>query len=224
MAATFDSTSNSGALNASSASWAHTLGGGSNLVLIVAVGSAQLPATSVSSISYGAQSLAHVTSSKQASPSTAVVSDLWYLIAPSGNQTISITMSASGELYGTAVVFKDADQVSPLNTAATSSGSQSSPASVTNTVSSATDQAAVAIITDSITSAATITVTTGTQRSNLTNGSGTSIAEVATIVGSASAAFAWSISDVNFATDWSASGVSVKPFVAGTPLMGQACL
>lgn len=211
MAATVDSVSNATASTTTPVTWAHTLGGGSNLVMVVLISGAGATRAAVSSVVYDAggtnQTLSQLASSR--ADGSYAWSEIWYRKAPSGNHNITVTLDQNNECYCGAIVIKDAHQTTTFGTPTAGTGS-SDPAVCT--VSSGTDEAAVAAIAAARNASETLTPTVGVERWNLNNGAGTSVASGVSIVGSASAAFSWTESA---GMDYAASGVSVKPAAGG---------
>lgn len=210
MSSGFDSVSNSGAVVASAtASWAHVLGGGSNLVLVVPIASADATTLrTVLSVTYGAQSLSQIPATRKVDPSGTAFTEEWGLIAPVGNQTITVTLSGiTTAIMCGAVVAKDADQASPFVNGSTNSGAS---ASASVTVASALDQMTVAVVLENTNGVSEGITTTGAQvqRYNVNIGANTIASAAGTIAGSASAAHTWTLT--NAGDDWSASGISIK--------------
>jgi hypothetical protein len=215
--ASFDSTSNSLAvLSGTTIAWAHTLGAGSNLVLVVLVDWITVTAITVSTITYGAQNLTKVPSSL--ATDGAASTELWFLIAPSGNQTITITMSNTIlEAMGGAVVAKDAAQSSPMNTAGINNGVSAS-ASVVAT-SAASEFVVATVVNNAASSLDTITTTSGTERWNQAIGNDKA-AGSSTPGAGPNVTSTWTLTQ---ATDsWCASAVSIKDIAVADTLMAQA--
>jgi hypothetical protein len=220
--ASFDSTSHSASTTSgTSFNWAHTLGGGSNLVLLVAVDWLTITAITISTITYGAQSLTRIASSL-ATDGSAGFTELWGLIAPSGNQTITVTMSGTIlEALGGAVVAQNADQITGFNTPGINNGTGTNASVVCN---SASNEFVVAtIVNDAAAPTDTITTTSGTQRWNQAVGND-AVAGSTTPGASPTASSTWTLTQAGDA--WCASAVSIKDFVSAvtTTLMGQVCL
>lgn len=170
MAIAYDSSSAGGPNSSSSSvSWAHTTGGGSNLVAVVFVAAAGGTLQTVSSVKYGTQNCTQVPSSRVTSGSD--FAELWYLIAPSGNQTVAVTLSGTQSVVGGGIVIlSGADQTSPLHTAATNSGSGAAVS-----VSPASDTTEMVVgggLDDFNASGWSLNITTGTGRFSVGNTSG----------------------------------------------------
>ena len=221
MAATFDSKSNGSFGAAISVAWAHTLGGGSNLVLAVFVGqadSATPPA--VSTVTYGAQNLSQLASSRFSGANTSA--EWWRLAdgtAPSGNQTITVTVaSGTPELACGAIVAKDASQATPVF--GTVTGTNASGTAISRTVTSGTNELSICAFDQTIGTRG-ITTDTGTETWNI-GIVGQSQSAGSYITGSASAVHTWTSST---SAEYSVVGVSIKAAAAAggpvTPIMGM---
>ena len=213
MAATLDSKSNITFTNVDIVSWAHTLGGGLDLVLVVFIGQAG-GLQPVTTVTYGAQNLSQVPSSRATGTITA--SELWQLadgVPPSGNQTITVTMGNVVELTCGAIVAKDASQGTPVFGTVTSVNTGAGVTAVSGTVSSGTDELSMCAFHETIGTRG-ITTDTGTEAWNqgitgLSQGAGSYI------TGSASAVHNWTSSTGG---EWCLSGVSIKAKAFPSPL------
>ena len=168
----YDSVSSSGPTSSvSTISWAHTLGAGPNRVGYLFIAAAGGTLRTVSSATYGAQSLSQVTGSRVVSPAGNSFIECWKVINPTGNQTVAYTLSGSQSvLAGIFIVVSDADQTSPDGTPATASVST---AAATVTPASAVGEIIVgACLNDDNFSGDNINVTTGTSRATVGNGGG----------------------------------------------------
>ncbi len=108
-----------GALRASSLSWSHTVGSGSNRVLVVGVVGACVP-----SVTYGGVALTHagqVYNNNQAPAST----DLFVLVNPAtGTNTVRVSYSGcTSDVEGGSISFTGVDQSTPLAHVTTNFGS-----------------------------------------------------------------------------------------------------
>ena len=110
----FDSVSNSGYQTAQgSYSWSHTIGPGSNRILVVGVSMLSVAGSSVSGITFGGVALTKIRS--DASVSGAVRTELWYLTNPeNGSGTIVVSLSASLDSASGAQSFTGVDQKEPI--------------------------------------------------------------------------------------------------------------
>lgn len=166
----YDSVSSSGPTSSvSSINWAHTLGAGSNLVGYCFITAAGGTLRTVSSATYGAQSMTQVTGARVVSPAANSFTDVWRIIAPSGNQTVTFTLSGSQSVVaGGFIVVSDADQTTPDGTPATASVST---AAATTTPASAVGEVVIgACLNDDNFAGDNINVTTGTSRFTIGNG------------------------------------------------------
>src|SRR5262249_16621092 len=112
-----------GALGASSLSWSHTVGNGSNRALVVGVVGGCVP-----SVTYGGVALTHagqVYDNNRAPAST----DLFVLIAPpSGTNTVQVTYSGcSSDIEAGSISFTGVNQSTPLANVKTNFGFNSTP-------------------------------------------------------------------------------------------------
>jgi len=111
---TFDAVSsgNNGG-GSTSISWSHTTGSSSNRIMIVGV-SIRTTTVSVSSITYGSQSLTFIRADTHASAT--IRSELWYLIAPaSGTATVTVTLSGTSKATGGSCTYSGVAQTSPID-------------------------------------------------------------------------------------------------------------
>jgi hypothetical protein len=114
---------NNGA-GSTSVSWSHTTGSGSNRIMIVGV-SIRDTTVNVSSISYGAQSLAFARADSNAGY---VRSEIWYLIAPaSGTATVTVTLSGTSMATGGSCTYTGVAQTSPIDANAGGTGKSNLP-------------------------------------------------------------------------------------------------
>jgi len=112
-------------------SWSHTVGVVPNRLLIVGV-SIATATTSVSSVTYGAQSLSLVGTQNGQGMQNRI--ELWSLLAPpSGTATVTVTLGLPAVFGGGAASFADVDQTTPLGTFVSAGGNSTTP---TVTVSS----------------------------------------------------------------------------------------
>ena len=209
MSATHDSHSACTFTVAASVAWAHTLAGGSNLVLAVYAGQSAGTLQPVTTVTYGAQSLARIASSKFTTTNTSA--EWWKLpdgTPPSGNQTITVTLTDTNtaELSCGAIVAKDASQTTPVfGTPAGANDTSGASPSISQTVPSGTDELSVCAFSQTIGNRG-ITTTSGTEAWNMGTG-GQGQGSGSYITGSASAVHTWTSADVS---TWSVCGVSIK--------------
>jgi hypothetical protein len=196
--------------NFSSLSFAHTVGSGSNRILIVGVSLHTRNAT-VSSVTYGGTALTQ--GGSIATGSNANRTDIWYLLSPTptSNGSIVVTPSASTAISAGSISFTGVQQAAPAFTSATNS---SGTASVT--VSNATGD----VIVDTVSANGDAgTLTAGgsqTSRWNIFSGSSGNGNEVisagSTQAGAASTTMSWSISGGN--KPWSMGAITLVPAAA----------
>lgn len=119
---------------ATSISWSHTTTSAANRIMIVGV-SIRTTTVSVSSVTYGSQSLMYIRSDTH--PSNTVKSELWYLIAPNpGTAIVTVTLSESSKATGGSCTYSGVAQTSPLDINGGGTGTSSST-SQTVTISTA---------------------------------------------------------------------------------------
>jgi len=108
-----------------SISWSHITTSADNRIMIVGV-SIRNTTISVSSITYGSQSLMFIRS--EVHPSATIKSELWYLIAPnSGIATVTVTLSGASKATGGSCTYNGVAQTSPLDTNDGGTGTSNSP-------------------------------------------------------------------------------------------------
>jgi hypothetical protein len=113
--------------NATTLSWSHTVGTGTNRFLLVGV-SIRNANNTVTRVSYAGQALTYV--GAQSNGDGTVRVELWSLQAPpSGTATVTMTLSGGAKMVGGAVSFTGVDPMAPLG-AFTSAGS---PGAINNT-------------------------------------------------------------------------------------------
>src|SRR5579864_2513574 len=117
------STLGQGALGASSLSWSHTVGSGSNRALVVGVVGACVP-----SVTYGGVALTHVGQvySNNFAPSS---TDLFVLVAPAtGTNTVQVSYSGcTSDVEAGSISFTGVNQSTPLAHVTTNFGSGTNP-------------------------------------------------------------------------------------------------
>jgi len=193
-----------------SVSWSHTTGSGSNRIMIVGV-SIRTTTVSVSSITYGAQSLTFIRA--ETHPNATIRSELRYLIAPaSGTALVTVTLSGTGSrATGGSVTYAGVAQTSPLDVNGGGIGTSNSP-SQSVTVSTAGSWLLGHL---AITGAGTTVtaegsgqtmrwdmVTSGTGARNRGHGSDKGL------LGTGSQTMSWTLSA---SADWAVSVVAFKP-------------
>jgi hypothetical protein len=117
------SSSGNNGTGGTSITWSHTTGSGSDRIMFVGV-SIRTGTVTVSSITYGAQSLTFIRRENLSS----ICSEVWYLIAPnSGTGTVTVNLSASSEAAGGSITYTGVNQTSPIDNSAGGTGTSNSP-------------------------------------------------------------------------------------------------
>ncbi|MEC5387334.1 DUF4347 domain-containing protein, partial [Uliginosibacterium sp. H3] len=202
MAISLDAVSSSATSgNATSLTWSHTVGSGSNGILIVEI--ALRYNAGASSVTYGGTALTKLSSVTDGGG--IVTAELWYLKAPaSGTKSIVVTLPTTHEFVAGATSFFNVNQTTPFGTAATNDGSGTT-ASVT--ASSASGEIVVAVAASRQNSSSSV----GSGQTELwTEQNGTLSADAwgstTSKAGAASVASSWTISS----SEWAATAVSLK--------------
>jgi hypothetical protein len=115
---------------ASSISWNHTTGTGSNRLLLVAVGVhvATGTPTTVSNVTYGGARLTQVTTAYYNSSTPRVRTYIFRLVNPaSGKNTIKVTFAAATLSVAGAVTYSGVDQTTPIQTSNTATSYGTAP-------------------------------------------------------------------------------------------------
>src|SRR5207244_11144177 len=135
----------------STTTWAHTTSGTNN-VLVVGVSWANITTRTVTSVTYGVQTMTSAGSAVNAGNAGA---EIFYLVAPAvGSNTVSVTLSGSANsLVGGAVTLTGVNQTTPLGTFASATGSSTTPSV---TVTSNTGETVIDTV--SLTSSGAMTV------------------------------------------------------------------
>ena len=116
--------------------WSHTVGTGSNRLLVVGVSVED--GKRVTAVSYRGSALTFLGSRYNSNAEIRV--ELWYLIAPpSGTGTVSVSLSGSANMVGGAVSFFGADQVAPFGSFVSASSTTSTTTAAVTTPSNSTD-------------------------------------------------------------------------------------
>jgi len=214
MAAAFDAAATGLGADVSSLTYSHTCGTGSNRLLRVSPSYADLIAgsTSISSVTYAGASCTLVPSSLQTATLLGVYDQgiaQYTKIAPAtGANDVVVTMSEStSAIYCGSDSWTGVDQGSPLGTAATATGTNTTPSVV---VTSAVDNVALG-------SVLAVEATPGsfssgdTQRWELGGGTQAYIENGSSQVGAASVTMDWSGGFNTY--NWCVTAVSLKPDV-----------
>jgi uncharacterized repeat protein (TIGR01451 family) len=187
-----------------SLSWSHTIGAGSNRLLLVGV--SINAGTTVSSVTWGAQALALV--GAQNGQATQSRSEIWSLVAPaSGTGTITVNMSAAAVFGAGGASFSGVDQTTPLGTFVSAGNNSTTP---TVTVTSAAGE----LVFDTLAARGdSLTATVGagqTQLWNYTTGSSPNdvIGASSTEPGAASVTMSWTLA---IGRSWALGAVPIRP-------------
>src|SRR5207249_4996390 len=183
----------------STTSWAHTTSG-TNRVLVVGVSWANITTRTVTSVTYGVQTMTSAGSAVNAGNAGA---EIFYLVAPAvGSNTVTVTLSGSANsLVGGAVTLTGVNQTTPLGTFASATGTSATPS-----VNATSNTGETVIDTVSLTSSGAITVGVGGQTQQWqagTSGRGAG----STKPGTSSVTMSWN--SANLA--WAIGAVGVKP-------------
>ncbi|MGI9067891.1 MAG: beta strand repeat-containing protein [Pyrinomonadaceae bacterium] len=202
-----DNTSSAGVAgaNVTTLTWSHTVGTGSNRILIVGV-SIFGGGLTVSSVTYGGTALTRI--GGQTDSGNKVRMEIWKLVAPaSGTASIVVTPSAATRVVGGAVSFNNVDQTIPNGTFASASGSSTAPSV---NVTSATGEVVIDTL---VATGDAISASVGagqTQRWNKTTGSTSTevLGAGSTEPGASTVTMSWTL---GFSKKWAIGGVSLKP-------------
>lgn len=119
-----------------SLSWSHTVGAGSDRLLVVRVANINSSVT-VNNVTYGGVAMTALQSATSGSGTSQVRISMWYLVAPAvGTATVAVTLSASTRVQGYSNNLTGVSQVAPFGTPVTAVGTNNALA-VTVTVGSA---------------------------------------------------------------------------------------
>jgi uncharacterized repeat protein (TIGR01451 family) len=204
--------SSSAGTNGTTLTWSHTVGSGTNRILIVGV-AIHNSARTVSSATYGGQNLNYIGQSVDGGGK--IIVNLYELLAPPvGTTNVTIIINAGDHLSGGAVSFTGVSQTTPLGNFASAGGGPVSSGSVN--VASATNELVVDIMG---TTGDAITLTPGgnqTQRWNISTGSGgaDALGASSTQLGAGTVTMSWTL---NHPQAWALGAVSLKPFTAPPP-------
>src|SRR5437667_7571975 len=182
----------------STTTWAHTTSG-TNRVLVVGVSWANITTRTVTSVTYGVQTMTSAGSAVNAGNAGA---QIFYLVAPAvGSNTVTVTLSGSANsLVGGAVTLTGVNQTTPLGIFASATGSSTTPSV---TVTSNTGETVIDTV--SLTSSGAMTVSGGQTQQWQAGTSGRGAGS--TKPGASSPTMSWASG--NFA--WAIGAVGVKP-------------
>lgn len=194
--------------NVNSLTWSHTVGSGSNRVLIVGV-SLRDANVSVSNITYGGTGLTFIGSSNEAGLDVRI--EMWRLIAPAtGTANIVVTLSAAKRIVGGATSFTGVNQTTP-NGAFNSAQGNSTPTPVV-TVSSVSG----AVVIDTVAAMAntnSLIVNAGQDlrwSGSTSNGNNDVRGGGSTKPGAATVTMSWTLSS---AKPWAIGAISLNPII-----------
>lgn len=124
MAIAFDQTTTAQQLAGSSLSFSASTSGSNRILLVPVFTSYGTSGDKISGVTYNGVSMTRVTGATQIDFVSGQSFYLYYLIAPAtGTNTVLITATGSGEIYGTTVSYTGVDQTSPIdNSTTTTSG------------------------------------------------------------------------------------------------------
>ncbi len=200
--------------SASSLTWSHTVGSGSNGILIVSIATRDSAGGTVSSITYGGTALTFI----GADTSSKTHAELWYLKAPAtGTANIVVNLTSAENFVAGATNFFGVNQTTPYGSVTTGNGS-GDPSLI---VASATGELVVDAVADRDVDSETI----GAGQTALwvtKNGTGSNDAwgGSSSEAGAASVTMSWTTTGAG-AGEWAAVAVSLKaapaaPVVATT--------
>jgi hypothetical protein len=195
---------------ASTASWSHTVSG-ANRLLAVTVTLRNF--TTITNVTYGAQSLTKATDISAGSGNYPR-SEIWYLIAPAiGTNTITVTAGSVDFIQAGAVTFTGVHQTVPLGPAAGNSGLAQT--STTLTTTSANNDVVLDVLgIESIGK----TFTPGTGQTLLYSPTSDANWRNATSIKTSTASTTDSTWTISASTNWSQAGIAVKPASDNPPL------
>lgn len=204
---------------ATSLTWSHTIGSGSNGILLVNVAIYDdKAAVQVNSVTYGGTSLTRLGSVAGARTRA----EMWYLKAPaSGTANIVVTLSAAANFTAGATTFFNVDHTTPFGAPVTGIGS----GDPSLTVASAPGELVVDVIADRDIDG-TGSVTVGANQSPLWvqwngNTSADATGACSSEAGAASVTMSWTTTGGG-AGEWAAVAVSLKPGTNTAPTLDGA--
>ncbi|MDH5318414.1 MAG: DUF4347 domain-containing protein, partial [Nitrospira sp.] len=216
-AGTSTSAATASGTTASSLTWSHTVGAGSNGILIVDVSMYTTSGITVSSITYGGTALTYIGSDTSSKDHV----EMWYLKAPeTGTANIVVTLTGSTSIAAGATNFFGVDQTTSYGSLTTGNGS----GDPSITVASATGELVVDAVSDRDVDSESVGAG---QTVLLTNKAGTNASDAwvgsSTEAGAASVTMSWTTSGGG-AGEWAAVAVSLKPFINDAPVLADTAL
>lgn len=136
-AVTVDATSNvvTSTRTATSASWSHTVGTGSNRMLVVGVSLVDTSTNNVTGITYGSVALTRIGTVSRTSSSYRYITEIWYLLSPaSGTDTITVNVANTASIVAGAVSFAGVNLGDPIGAFVSANGSSRTPSVNATTV------------------------------------------------------------------------------------------
>jgi len=191
--------------NTNNLTWSHTIGSGSNRILIISVSNRDGNKT-VTSVTYGGTALTQI--GFQNGPGNQNRTSLWKLLAPpTGTASIVVTLSGSVNVVGGAVSFDNVDQTTPHGTFVSANGT-STTASV-----NVTSAAGEVVIDTATANGDAVSLTAGAgQTAQWNTGTGTAGGNVrgggSTEGGAPAVTMSWTL---GASKPWSIGAVSLKP-------------
>ena len=210
--------------NTNSLSWSHTVGSGSNRLLIVSVSiRADEPVTSVS---YGGNPMSAWTQvAGLTETANKVRGEVWYMKAPPvGTANVVVTLGSNKTFVAGATSFFNVDQTTPLGAAVSNQGSGGGPNNTSPSlpISSTVGELAFDFVAVSRGTSSPTPPTTGSGQSILWsdyNGilSSDGFGASSTKPGSPSVSMTWNVDVVAGAGEWVWIGTAIKPATVNLP-------
>jgi hypothetical protein len=114
--------------------WAHTVGAGANILLVVGVSLKNTTQPACSAVTYNTVSMTKVTSIQTNDGSTYLESSIWFLFAPaSGAHNVSAAFTANSVAFGVSCSYSGAQQSNTKDASATKTWTGSAAQSATVT-------------------------------------------------------------------------------------------
>ncbi len=193
----------------SSLSWSHTVGAGSDRLLVVRVANINSSVT-VNNVTYGGVAMTALQTATSGSGTSQVRISMWYLVAPAvGTATVAVTLSASTRVQGYSNNLTGVSQVAPFGTPVTAVG--------TNNAQSVTVTGGVSgdlIMDAGAAQGGAGTASAGTGQTAVSGSTGPTASDVlgmgSTKAAAASVSMAWS---TTASSPWVLMGVAIKQSV-----------
>ncbi len=205
--------SSSATISASTLTWAHTVGSGSNRFLVVGV-SIRNAGNTVSGVTYGGAALTFI--GARNNHDDAVRTEMWYRAAPAvGTANVVITLTGGAKMVGGAVSFFGVSATAPLGTFVANNSTNTGTDNPSVVVTSAAGELIISALSTQG-SAGTVTPLAGqTQRWNLFYGTsgGDPAGFGSTAPGAASVTMGWTKTGT---AKWAIGAVALKPALTTT--------